>query len=380
MSPFRATTVSRVRKVLVAASSMAIATAAYVAVPATTAHAAPVADTASATGCTPLSATRTRLIGSDGRTVSTSAAAVVRAAAGKELTYSLPDGVTMSTVVPPQGFRPQTAAPATARAYGFNAPDNPTALAAWRAKYKGYRETVPSVPCLGGSGSSAVRFTKYSGNWGGYMGTGHSNYNEVYDDQNIPTYYTTCGANTASLAAPWIGLGGWNSGKLIQQGFASGSSSTQNGPGTATQGASLWFEYLNAAHENPPVYIGRTTKTNHVISQYMTYTAGKVVFHWYDRTAGSGWSPVTVNSLSSYYDGTTADFITEKPYGFKLRKFSRQTLSAAGARYGSTSKNLFSLPNTEVRLTTNGVSSGAALFTDTRSSTSAFYQTWKRCS
>jgi hypothetical protein len=212
------------------------------------------------------------------------------------------------------------------------------------------------------------------------MGTGHSNYNEVYDDQNIPTYYTTCGANTASLAAPWIGLGGWNSGKLIQQGFASGSSSTQSGPGTATQGASLWFEYLNAAHENPPVYIGRTTKTNHVISQYMTYTAGKVVFHWYDRTAGSGWSPVTVGSLSSYYDGTTADFITEKPYGFKLRKFSRQTLSAAGARYASTSKNLFSLPNTEVRLTTNGVSSGATMFTDTRSSTSAFYQTWKRCS
>ncbi|UXY25132.1 hypothetical protein [Streptomyces sp. HUAS TT20] len=299
----------------------------------------------------------------------------MRAAAGQELTYRLPGGATMSTVVPPQGFRPQTAAPATARAYGFDAPDNPKALAVWRAKYKGYRETIPSVPCLGTSPLSSPRFTAYSSNWGGYVATGHSNYNEVYDDQNIPTYSTSCGPNRTTLAGSWIGLGGYiHSTKLIQQGFASGSS------GTATQGASLWFEYLNSAHQNPPVYIGHTTKTGHVISQYMTYSSGKVGFHWYDRTAGSGWSPVNVSGLSGYYDGKTADYITERPSGFKLRKFSRQTFSAAGARYGSTFKDLFKLSTTEVRMTTNGTSSGAALNTNTRSSSSKFYQTWKRCS
>ncbi|MFF1765744.1 G1 family glutamic endopeptidase [Streptomyces sp. NPDC058249] len=297
----------------------------------------------------------------------------MRAAAGKELTYRLPGGATMTTIVPPQGFRPQTAAPATARAYGFNAPNSRKALAAWRAKYQGYRETIPSVPCLGPSGKSSVRFS-YSSNWSGYIATGHSNYNEVYDDQNIPTYSASCGSNASTLEAPWIGLGGYNSGKLIQQGFASGSSNT------ATQGASLWYEYLNSAHQNPPVYIGHTTKTGHVISQYMTYSSGKVGFHWYDRTAGSGWSPVTVSGLSGYYDGTTADYINERPYGFKLRKFSRQTFSAAGARYGSTFKDLFKLSTTEVRLTTNGASSGAALDTNTRSNSTAFYQTWKRCS
>ncbi|MEU9986068.1 hypothetical protein AB0E10_04530 [Streptomyces sp. NPDC048045] len=281
----------------------------------------------------------------------------------------------MTTTVPPRGFRPQTAAPATARAYGFDAPDNPKALTAWRAKYKGYRETVPSVPCLGSTPLSAPRFTVYSANWGGYMATGHSNYNEVYDDQNIPTYYGNCGSANTTLAAPWIGLGGYRSSKLIQQGFASGSS-----VGGTLQGASLWYEYLSSQHPNPPVYIGHTTKTGHVISQYMTYGSGKAGFHWYDRTAGSGWSPVTVSGLSGYYDGTTADYINERVYGVKLRKFSRQTFSAAGARYGSTFKDLFKLPNTEVRLTSNGASSGAALFSDTHSSSSAFYQTWKRCS
>ncbi|MCF3135567.1 G1 family glutamic endopeptidase [Streptomyces olivochromogenes] len=280
----------------------------------------------------------------------------------------------MSTIVPPQGFRPQTAGPATARAYGFDAPDNPKALAAWRAKYQGYRETIPSVPCVGPSGKSALRFATYSGNWGGYVATGHSNYNEVYDDQNIPSYSASCGPNRSTLAAPWIGLGGYHqTGKLIQQGFASGS-------GTATQGASLWYEYLNSSHQNPPVWIGRTNKTGHVISQYMTYSRGKVGFHWYDRTAGSGWSPVNVSGLSSYYDGTTADFITERPAGYKLRKFSRQTFSAAGARYGSTFKDLFKLPTTDVRLTTSGSSSGAAMITNHRSSSSKFDQTWKRCS
>jgi hypothetical protein len=375
MRPSRATAGSYVRKVLVAASSMAVAAAAYVAAPATPANAAPVADSAPAKGCKTVSATQTRLIGADGKTVSPLAAQAVRAAAGKELTYRLPGGATMSTIVPPQGFRPQTAAPATARAYGFNAPDDPKALSAWRAKYKGYRETTPSVPCLGPSLKSSPRFTAYSKLWGGYIATGHSNYNEVYDDQNIPTYYTSCGSNSTTLAGPWIGVGGYNSGKLIQQGFASGSS-----VGSTTQGASLWYEYLNDAHLNPPVYIGHTTKTGHVISQYMTYSSGKVVFHWYDRTAGSGWSPVTVSGLSGYYDGTTADYITERPIGFKLRKFSRQTFSSAGARYGSTFKDLFKLPATEIRLTTNGSSSGAALYTNTRSSSSAFYQTWKRCS
>ncbi|MFE0388414.1 hypothetical protein ACFW1F_30625 [Streptomyces bungoensis] len=223
--------------------------------------------------------------------------------------------------------------------------------------------------------AKAVRAEAYSTNWGGYVANGHSNYNEVYNDQNIPKYYTDCGADNKTLAAPWIGLGGYNSAKLIQQGFASGSS-----VGSTTQGVSLWYEYLNAAHQNPPVYIGHTLKTGHVISQYMTYSSGKVGFHGYDRTAGSGWSPVNVSGLSSYYDGSTADYITERPYGFKLRKFSKQTFSAAGARYVSTFKDLFKLPNNEVRLTTNGRSSGAALFTDTRSSASAFSQTWKRCS
>jgi hypothetical protein len=271
---------------------------------------------------------------------------------------------------------PQSATPAVARAFGFDAPDAPVALAGWRARYSGYRGTIPSEPCAA-SGPTAVR-TDYNRNWGGYLANGHSNYNYVYDDQNIPTYYTTCGSTSSAVAAHWIGLGGAYSKSLIQQGFDAGSSPT------ATNGARLWFDYVNNGNPNNPlVYIGATTGIGDVISEYLTYStpsSGTAAFHWYDRTTGFQWSPVTKTSLSGYYSGTSADFITERIAGFPLRKFSRITFSAAGARYGTTFANLFSLPTVEQRLTTTGASTAPAMITDTKSGTSAFYQTWDRCS
>ena len=338
-------------------------------------------------GCTPLPLVGTRLISPAGGTLASNASASAIASAATERVYALPDGSTMSTIAPPQGFLPQKAAPATARAFGWDAPTDPAALAAWRARYSGYQQTFWSVPCttgaaswhhaLSGSGTSQTRDLRitYSDLWGGYVATGHSNYVEAYDDQNIPTYTITCGSASTSLASHWIGLGGYNTGRLIQQGFDSGSSST------ATNGARLWYEYLNPTHQNPLVYIGSSTRTGDVISQYMTYStasSGTAAFHWYDRTISSGWSPVTKTSLSGYYDGTTSDYITEWPYPY-LRKFSRETFSAAGAAYGSTFADLFNLSTTEVRMTTNGTSSGATMVTDTHSSSSAFYQDWQRC-
>jgi hypothetical protein len=340
-------------------------------IPAHAASASTATDPAAA--CTTLKPTSSRLISTAGTTVGADAAATTRAQAATQLTYALPGGVTMSTIVPPAGFLPQNATPATDRAFGFDAPDNPTQLAAWRAKYKGYHTTIPSVPCVGAAGSP--HYVDYSPAWGGFVATGHSNYDEVYDDENIPTYSTTCGSDTDAVEAAWIGFGGGvGSTKLIQQGFVSGSSST------ATQGAHLWYEYLNSAHDNPPVYIGSSTRTGDVISEYTTYSGGTAGFHWYDRTTSTGWTPVTIGGLSSYYDGTTADVIMEAPVAWPyLRKYSTQTFSAAGAEYGSTFADLFNLPTTEYRLTDTGTSSGAQMASSTKESSSSFNSNWIRC-
>jgi hypothetical protein len=347
--------------------------------------------------CTPLKATHTRLIGADGQTVSESDFAAAQGQAAKEVTYTLPDGATMSTIIPPAGFLPQNSTPETARAFGFDVPGEPNGPAltsALQGKFKDYTSTVPSVPCIGAqpisspmqpaaagveaktdnSEESDPSFAVNSGNWGGFVAKGHSNYVQVYDDQNIPTYNTSCGGPGHDLVGSWIGLGGLNSQKLIQQGFASGSSAS------ATNGAHLWYEYLNAQHPNPPVYIGSTTRTGDVISESMSYSAGTVTFHWYDRSNGQAWSDVRVSGLSSYYDGTTADFISEKPSGFKLRDFTPyQGFNGSGAKYGSTYANLFALPNTEVRLVNQ---SGGKLLSSTRVSSNnhAFTQKALLCS
>jgi hypothetical protein len=324
--------------------------------------------------CTPLKATRTRFIGANGKMVAASAAATETSAVAREVTYTLPGGAIMSTIIPPDGFQPLKASPATARAFGFDVPNDLTKLAAWRKKHAGYTKTVPSAPCLAPSRVSSLRVT-YGPYWGGFEATGYTNYVEVYDDQNIPTYSSSCGSNSATMTSSWIGLGGDNAQRLIQQGFDAGSSAT------ATTGARLWYEYLTVLKPNPLVYIGSTTRTGDTISQAMTYSSGTVVFHWYDRTNGQKWSDVTVKNLSGYYDGSTADFITEWPPGTDaIRKFSRQTFSAAGAAHGSTFADLFTLPYLEDRVTNTGTSSGALIFSNTKSSSSSFYQDWKRCS
>ena len=107
-------------------------------------------------GCTRLEPTRVRLVSADGRTVPPTAPAAVKERAATELFYAMPGGLVASTIIPPAGFLPQDAEPATARAFGFDAPDDPLALAVWRARYRGMRRIIPSVPCLAHrSGSSA---------------------------------------------------------------------------------------------------------------------------------------------------------------------------------------------------------------------------------
>jgi hypothetical protein len=319
------------------------------------------ASTATIGDCTPEPLIATRYVGADGNAVSPQAFAVK--------SYLLADGNTMSTTIPPALFRPQTASVSTARAFGFDAPTDPAALKAWRARYAGYQQTIESIPCTVKDGPRWG--TSYSSNWSGTVATGHI-YNEVYDDQNIPTYSAACGSSTSSLVGHWIGEGGYTGGGLVQQGFSP--------PATVSNGSRMWFEYLNANGGIAPDYIGTDDHTGNVISMYMTFDGNTAVFHWYDRTAGSGWSPTTVSGLSAYADRSTAEFISERPNGYNLRHFSTESFTAAGAKYGSTYVDLGNLPHDNTILTSNGASSGHKLITNGALGQTAFSQTWNACS
>ncbi len=338
----------------------------------------PPADRASGTGsaaassaCKPLTARSTRLVGADGHQVAATATTAERSKAATVHTYRLPSGLTFSMTTPPASFNPVTASVEEARAFGFPKPTDPTALAAWKAKYKGYRGMASfQAPCA----NSDVRWgTSYFSNWSGIVNTGHTNYDEVYDDQTIPTYSSTCPVSS-SLVGHWIGLGGYKTTSLLQEGF-----NPEVGSNTAVD---LWWQAISSTHNNPPVTIATTTSIGHTISMYMTYASGTTVFHWYDRTSGVSYSPVTVTGASGYYNGAAADYITERPGGYSLRRFSTMYFAAAGARYGGTVyTNMGALPFDTAVLTTNGSSSGAKMITTSPAPYStAFNQTWVRCS
>ena len=64
--------------------------------------------------------------------------------------------------------------------------------------------------------------------------------------------------------------------------------------------------------------------------------------------------------LSDYYNGSPADYISERQAGTSLRQFSTMKFAAAGARYaGSVCTNMGSLPIDTAVLTTNGSPTGA---------------------
>jgi hypothetical protein len=108
---------------------------------ATTPNRAPTSTTTSASvpggSCRPLPLVSTTYIAADDSRLGPNATDADRRKAAIKKEYLLPDGRTMSTIIPPDGFDPETADPATARVFGFDEPK----------RYAGYRGTIESVPC-----------------------------------------------------------------------------------------------------------------------------------------------------------------------------------------------------------------------------------------
>jgi hypothetical protein len=94
--------------------------------------------TATSRSCTPLPLIASTYIAADGSTLGPNATDADRRAAANKRVYRLPDGMTTSMIIPPVGFNPATASPATAKAFGFDDQEK---------NYSGYRGTIASVPC-----------------------------------------------------------------------------------------------------------------------------------------------------------------------------------------------------------------------------------------
>ena len=151
--------------------------------------------------------------------------------------------------------------------------------------------------------------TLYYSNWGGFLAQGSAgSFIGLETDFIQPNVnFTAC---ASAQAAAWIGLGGTQSGTdgLIQMGTVISSTGVVRS----------WYEYLNKTDQRPPVYVSN-----------FTVSPGDRLHFYISRVVSDGWTTFSFTNLSrttknmlavrltipsGYYDGSTAEWIMERPY------------------------------------------------------------------
>jgi hypothetical protein len=177
-----------------------------------------------------------------------------------------------------------------------------------------------------------------SPNWSGYDDTlGH--YTSVGAD-----WYATgalpCSCTGPTNEATWVGIGGIDTGKLLQDGIGNYSNTAPY----------AWFEYLGATSigmmDHFPVQVGDTIEAQVI---YTSASGGKAVFHVYDN--GFLLLNEKLTPASGDYDPDSAEWINERP---GTCKNCFPPLTNTGTTYWWDA-NAFNSSGTEVAVANGGV-------------------------
>lgn len=151
-------------------------------------------------------------------------------------------------------------------------------------------------------------------NWSGYVDDASSQiYGEAYAWFTQPTEHSTaCGL---PVALTWVGLGGFNSGQLAQVGTSAGESGMHEGE--------FWWEILPEYQKvlPMPTFYGEGGYALPGESAYAEVKAySNYEFYFYVYAKGKAHSFTTKVSQNGY-DGSSADFIVERPEGYSFKNF-----------------------------------------------------------
>lgn len=226
----------------------------------------------------------------------------IRADGGTDTFFDVEgDGTLTKVPTPPPSFDPITASDDDLESYGLPPrPSNRDAAAVWSADMENWKRNPD--PGLCATDYRAVQ----SGNWAGYFADGSAgSYHAVQGDYRQPSSLSTTCAN--STLASWTGLGGYDSEKLIQAGTAYLLGSTT---------AVAWYEYLGPNGQGIPLTVmaGVTISPGDRIHTYevIQTSTGQTTFYVANLTNGTSKSVIKTLSVSTYYDGSTAEFIDER--------------------------------------------------------------------
>ncbi len=266
---------------------------------------------------------------------------------GQSYEYDFSNGRSLSVPVPPAGFDPMTATDAQLAEYAFPPrPSQASDLEEWQKAMESYRSTL--VP----TSTGAVKFastqrlavqpapaTVYSNspNWGGYFADGTAGtYVAVKDAFVVPAAsQNTCSSiyGVPIMGGLWIGLGGWNTGVLIQEGLLWCDLSSSPG-----------WQAFGEGYPGPPGPLCATSfflTPGHTVYMNMSYQQSNTTAYFYVEDENTGAKDACAFDFgnNSYYDGSSADYISEQLMGSNcitaLVDYSSFTTTDAEAELGS---------------------------------------------
>lgn len=205
-----------------------------------------------------------------------------------------------------------------------------------------------------------------STNWGGYADTG-SGFSKVTGSWTEPS--ATCNRRQTSLDAFWVGIDGFTSGSVEQDGTLI----------ECSRGTAFHFTWWEMFPTNAVQVVGQTAAAGDHISASVVRSGTSYTLSVTDSTHTAD-SFTTTQSCSSCVN-TSAEWIAEAPSGSggiePLAQFSTFTMSNATVTAGSTSGVISSFPDDEITMVDN---SGAvkAQPSALNSSGNGFSVTWER--
>lgn len=299
---------------------------------------------------------------------------------GKIYVYKV-DGVTHQFPLPPEDFDPISATDEQLKTYGIPPrPDinNEDDYLSWVEIVDGVNfvpmtelEVMRGNENKASSNNTRYETTTYSAvsyrtspNWSGYvsnLGLSSSEfYTQVQVDYVEPTVKSSSGVCGNGV---WIGLGGDGSKSLVQAGTAVALLNPNR--------HYAWFECLGPNHTNPPQTIkGIDVNPGDKIHIYISFQAANDLFNWYvvNSTTGQALSDTPKYDSDIYFDGSTVEWIVERPSGStgygELGNYGSVTFTNCKAMLNTSTSwiNLEDLSNvSSLKMTSNGSSSGRTL-------------------
>jgi hypothetical protein len=231
---------------------------------------------------------------------------------GKKYSYQipgLPEDEYLTVSEPPKGFEPMKASDAELEIWGFPPrPPHESELERWRELVGSYREAVVSPGCTEPKAANTTVGEWVSPNWSGYVAVQENNpykwhavIGEFYEAANRGP---SC--NGGAQVSQWVGMGGVYSGRFIQTG------TTLNTAGAAW----AWIEfYAGQYHPGQYVIPNFPVSEQNLMQFYAGYNLSLQTAYFYATNVSTGQTILTQTVLGpQFYDGSSAEWITEAPY------------------------------------------------------------------